>query len=134
MGRRLGDLPGVAAARWGNREALLLRGQRFSFRQLALDVDRVAKGLLHLGVAPGEMVAIWLTNCPEWIHAMFACARIGAVHVPINTRFRTADVGGRVAADVIGQDPEGQASRAGSSDPRRLMPPAHVIPAPRPGC
>ncbi len=37
-------------------------------------------------------MAIWLTNCPEWVVAMFALARIGAVHVPVNTRFRTADV------------------------------------------
>src|SRR5678816_3613273 len=33
-----------------------------------------------------------LTNCPEWIFAMFALAKIGAVHVPVNTRFRVADL------------------------------------------
>ena len=37
-------------------------------------------------------MAIWLTNCPEWIYALFACAKIGAIHVPVNTRLRTADV------------------------------------------
>ena len=45
-----------------------------------------------LRVRPGEKVAIWLVNCPEWIFAMFALAKIGAVHVPINTRFRTVDL------------------------------------------
>jgi acyl-CoA synthetase (AMP-forming)/AMP-acid ligase II len=70
----------------------MFKGQRSSFRQLAADVDRIAKGLISLGVAPGEKVAIWLNHCPEWIHAMFACAKIGAVHLPVNTRFRTADV------------------------------------------
>ncbi|MGH7332128.1 MAG: class I adenylate-forming enzyme family protein [Candidatus Rokuibacteriota bacterium] len=81
-----------ARARWGDREALVFEGRRFSFRQLAAEVDRLAKGLIQLGVAPGEKVAIWLQNCPEWIHAMFACAKIGAVHVPVNTRLRTDDV------------------------------------------
>jgi fatty-acyl-CoA synthase len=92
LARTLGRLPDDAAARWGDREALIFRDQRLSFRQLAAEVDRVAKGLIHLGVAPGEKVAIWLTNCPEWICAMFACAKIGAVHVPVNTRLRTVDV------------------------------------------
>ena len=90
--RTLGHLPDEAAGRWGDREALVFRDRRIAFRQLPAEVDRVAKGLIHLGVAPGEKVAIWLTNCPEWICAMFACAKIGAVHVPVNTRLRTADV------------------------------------------
>ena len=92
MARTVGSLPDDAAARWGDREALTFKDRRVSFRQLAAEVDRVARGLIHLGVAPGDTVAIWLTNCPEWIYALFACAKIGAVHVPVNTRFRTADV------------------------------------------
>jgi fatty-acyl-CoA synthase len=92
VGRRLGDLIDEAAARWGDREAVTFRDQRLSFRDLAERVDGVARGLIDLGVKPGEKVAIWLMNCPEWQEAMFACARIGAVFVPVNTRFRTADV------------------------------------------
>jgi fatty-acyl-CoA synthase len=89
---RFGDLPAAAAARWGDREALVFRDRRYTFRQIAAEVDRVARGLIAVGVRPGEKVAIWLLNCPEWIFAMFALARIGAVHVPINTRFRTVDL------------------------------------------
>lgn len=92
MARKLGDLPRDAAARWGDREALTFKGRHDTFRQLASDIDRVAKGLIHLGVAPGDKVALWLNNCPEWIHAMVACAKIGAVHVPVNTRLRTDDL------------------------------------------
>ena len=90
--RRFGDLPGEAAARWGAREALVFRDRRYTFRQIADEVDHVARGLIHAGVRPGEHVALWLVNRPEWIVAMFALAKIGAVHVPINTRFRTVDV------------------------------------------
>jgi fatty-acyl-CoA synthase len=89
---RFGDLTDAAAARWGDREALVFRERRYTFRQIAAEVDRVARGLIGAGVLPGEKVAIWLVNCPEWIFAMFALAKIGAVHVPINTRFRTVDL------------------------------------------
>ena len=89
---RFGDLTGAAAARWGDREALVFRERRYTFRQIAAEVDRVALGLIGAGVRPGEKVAIWLLNRPEWIFAMFALAKIGAVHVPINTRFRTVDL------------------------------------------
>ncbi len=87
--KTFGALPTEAAARFGDREALTFRDRRYTFRQVADGVDRVAKGLIHLGVQPGEKVAIWLQNCPDWIFAMFAIARIGAIHVPVNTRFRT---------------------------------------------
>ena len=87
-----GDLPGEAARRFGDREALLFRNHRYSFRQISQEVDRLARGFMHIGVAPGERVCLWLTNCPEWIFAMFALAKIGAVHVPVNTRFRVADL------------------------------------------
>ena len=89
---RFGDLTDAAAARWGDREALVFRDRRYSFTQVATEVDRVARGLIHTGVKAGDKVAIWLLNCPEWIFAMFALAKIGAVHVPINTRFRTVDL------------------------------------------
>ena len=55
-------------------------------------VDAVAKGLLSLGIAPGDKVALWMVNRPEWIDAMFAIIKIGAVLVPMNTRFRTEDM------------------------------------------
>ena len=61
-------------------------------------VDAVAKGLIQLGIAPGDKVALWMVNCPEWIDAMFAIMQIGAVLVPVNTRFRTEDM-----AYVLGQ-------------------------------
>ena len=89
---RFGDLTDAAAAWWGDREALVFRDSRYTFRQIATEVDRVARGLIHVGVRPGEKVAIWLLNCPEWIFAMFALAKIGAVHVPVNARFRTVDL------------------------------------------
>ena len=94
----LGSLPERAARRWGTREALVFQGRRWSFAEISAGVDRLARGLIGLGVTPGEKIALWMVNRPEFIEAMFAVIKIGAVLVPINTRFRTDDV-----AYVLGQ-------------------------------
>jgi len=88
----LGSLVDDAAHRFGWREALYFQGQRWSFAQLQKEVNCAARGLIHLGIQPGEKVSLWMPNRPEWLHILFAVAKIGAVLVPINTRFRTADL------------------------------------------
>ena len=88
----LGGLVDVAARRFGSRESLYFQGQRWTFSQLGEDIDRAARGLIRLGVQPGEKVALWMPNCPEWVHILFAVAKIGAILVPLNTRLRTTDL------------------------------------------
>src|SRR5882672_7465182 len=88
----MGALPERAARRWSGREALCFRGKRWTFADLAAGVDRAARGLIALGVGPGDKVALWMINRPEWIEIAFAVMKIGAVLVPINTRLRTEDV------------------------------------------
>ena len=88
----VGELPARAAAHWGERESLVFGPVRQSFAEIARRADEAAKGLIALGVAPGDKVCLWLNNCPEWIHLLFAVARIGAILVPANTRFRTGDI------------------------------------------
>jgi fatty-acyl-CoA synthase len=90
--RTIGLLPEGAARRWGPREALAFQGKRSTFAELHAGVDAAAKGLLQLGIGPGDRVALWMVNRPEWLHAMFAIMQIGAVLVPVNTRFRTDDM------------------------------------------
>ena len=90
--RRFGDLYDEAAARWPDREALVYLDRRYTFREAAAKVDEAARALIGLGVGPGEHVALWLTNCDEWVFVHFALAKIGAVTVPVNTRFRTRDL------------------------------------------
>ena len=88
----IGDLLDRQAQRFGEREALAFVGQRWNFQQLQAESDRAARGLIQCGIQPGDKVALWLTNRPEWLHILFAVAKIGAVLVPINTRFRTTEV------------------------------------------
>ena len=88
----IGLLPERAAQQWGKREALAFQGKRWTFAELQARVDAAAKGLIQLGIAPGDKVALWMVNRPEWIDAMFAIMQIGAVLVPVNSRFRTEDM------------------------------------------
>src|SRR5215813_14226550 len=53
----------------------------------------VAGGLRRAGVGPGARVALWLPNEAGYLAAIFACARLGALAIHINTRFRMAEVG-----------------------------------------
>ena len=90
--RRFGDLPGAIAARFPEREALVFEERRHTFAQVSEAVDAAARALLVLGVNAGDHIALWLNNRDDWIFIMYAIARIGAVQVPFNTRFRTRDL------------------------------------------
>lgn len=90
--RTIGQLPADAAARWGAHEALVFKDQRWTWEQFSGEVDRAAKALIALGVEPGEKVALWMNNKPEWLFLMYAVAKVGAVLVPLNTRYRTEDI------------------------------------------
>ena len=88
----MGALVDRAAERFGPREALYYEGKRWSFADLKVETDCVAKGLLALGIQPGEKVSLWMPNRPEWLSTLFAVMKIGAILVPINTRFRTTEL------------------------------------------
>ncbi len=68
------------------------RDYRQTWREFSDNVDRLAKGLMALGVKNGEKVAIWATNVPYWVALMFATARIGAVLLTVNTNYRKEEI------------------------------------------
>ena len=80
------------AARVPARIAVTGLGRQLSFAQLDQDADRLAHGLAALGVGRGDSVALWMTNCPDWVSVWMACVRLGAVLVPVNTRFKPDEV------------------------------------------
>ena len=61
---------------------------RWSYREFRNQVDRLATGLLALGIEPGDRVGIWGPNSYEWILTQFATAKIGAIMVCINPAYR----------------------------------------------
>jgi crotonobetaine/carnitine-CoA ligase len=83
--RTFANLIAAQAERHGDRSFLLFEDRRFSYADAHLVSNRVANGLAAAGVGHGDHVAFFLDNKPEvlWLH--FACAKIGAVPVPINT-------------------------------------------------
>src|SRR5271155_398329 len=95
---RLGDTIGgnfdATVRAFGDREALVDRavGRRWTYAELAADVDALALGLLELGVAKGERVGIWAPNCAEWTLTQYATAKIGAILVNINPAYRTREL------------------------------------------
>ncbi len=76
-----------AAAKCPDREVLVLRDERIRYAKVLRLAEAMACALRELGVVHGDRVAVWLTNSTEWIVTMFAVARVGAVLVPINTRY-----------------------------------------------
>lgn len=67
-------------------------GTTLTYEQLDRKVEHLARGMLELGVAKGDKVGLWMPNIPEWVVAYYAIARIGAVIVPMNTRYKIHEV------------------------------------------
>ncbi len=64
------------------------QGIRRSYAEFRADVDKLATGLLALGIGPGERVGIWGPNSYEWVLTQLATARMGAILVCINPAYR----------------------------------------------
>ena len=90
----VGDLLDRQAERFGDNDALVHVdwGVRYSYEAFRAECDRVARGLLTLGINKGDHVCIWATNYPEWVVTQFATAKIGAVMVTVNPAYRTHEL------------------------------------------
>ena len=88
----IGDLPALAAQRWGTRLAFTFEDKSWSYQEVEQEVSQLARALQRLGVKPGDRVALWLTNSAALECLLFAVIKIGAVAVPLNTRYRTQDL------------------------------------------
>ncbi len=90
----VGDTIGAALAAvvsaQPHRVALVARHQdiRWTWEELGEEVERVALGLLTVGIERGDRVGIWSPNCAEWTVLQFACARVGAILVNVNPAYR----------------------------------------------
>jgi fatty-acyl-CoA synthase len=71
--------------------------RRWSYGDLLADSERVARALLGR-FAPGERVAVWAPNCPEWLLVEFGAALAGLTLVTVNPALRAREV-----AHVLGQ-------------------------------
>jgi fatty-acyl-CoA synthase len=86
------DVFDEAAERYANRIAIIFQDYEMTYRELGERVNRLAKGLVSLGVGKGDHVSIWLPNSIEWIICKFAIIKAGAVMIPVNTRYKSKEV------------------------------------------
>ena len=81
-------------AEHGGRDALVSveQGLRYTYAEFSEAIDRVARGLMAIGVAKGDRVGIWSPNYAEWVLVQYATARIGAILVTINPAYRSSEL------------------------------------------
>ena len=90
----LGQLLDQAIAAHPDNDAVIYvdRNFRLTYREFGELVDRLAKGLMAMGVVKGEKVALWATNVPYWVALQFATAKIGAILLTVNTNYKSAEL------------------------------------------
>lgn len=90
----IGDFFDAMVARQPDALALVSRheGQRFSYRELQAESNRLASALLKTGLVPGDRVGIWSHNNVAWVLMQIATAKAGLVLVNINPAYRTSEV------------------------------------------
>lgn len=83
-----------AAGRFPGREALIVlhQRQRLTWSELRQAVYKAAGALRGSGLAPGDRVGVWATNCTEWVLLQYACAAAGVVLVNINPAYRAHEL------------------------------------------
>lgn len=68
------------------------RDYRRTWKEFDTEVEEVAKGFLAMGIQKGDHVAIWASNVPEWLLTFYACTKIGAVCVTVNTAYKVFEI------------------------------------------
>ena len=94
IGQTIGQLFDQTCREHGRREALVVRHQqiRWSYEELREQVDRLACGLIRLGLKPGDRIGIWSQNNAEWVLTQFATAKAGLIMVNINPAYRRSEL------------------------------------------
>jgi len=88
----LGELLERQARERGSAEALVTQSERFSFEKLFQQAKKAAGGMQALGIRRGDHVGILMGNDERWLALFYGAALIGAVTVPVNTRFKAAEI------------------------------------------
>jgi fatty-acyl-CoA synthase len=94
LGLTIGDLFDQTVEKYPDHPGLISRQQniRLTYRDLQDQVNRCAKGLMHLGFQKGQRVGIWSPNRAEWCVTQFATSKIGVILVNINPAYRLQEL------------------------------------------
>jgi fatty-acyl-CoA synthase len=94
LGETIGSNLDRMVAAFGDRDALISvhQGIRQTYAELHAAVTEIARGLLGLGIEPGDRVGIWSPNNAEWVTLQYATAKVGAILVNVNPAYRTSEL------------------------------------------
>jgi len=94
LGMTIGEMVNNIATKYPDTEAIVSMHEniRLTYSQFLEQVNKVARGLMGLGVEKGDRVGIWAMNHANWIVVQFATAKIGAIMVNINPAYRTYEL------------------------------------------
>ena len=94
IGETIGQFFDAVCEKHAERPALVVRHQkvRFTYGELRHEVDKLAAGLLTLGLEPGDRIGIWSPNNSEWVLTQFATAKAGLILVNINPSYRVTEL------------------------------------------
>ncbi|MCP4577128.1 MAG: AMP-binding protein, partial [Deltaproteobacteria bacterium] len=88
----LGRVFDQTVTKYPDKEAFVFKNIRVTYQQAQDRVNKLAKGLLRLGVGKSDKVAVFMPNNLEWLYCYLAIAKIGATLVAVNTRFKSAEL------------------------------------------
>jgi acyl-CoA synthetase (AMP-forming)/AMP-acid ligase II len=86
------DFLNIATAICPDKTAIVFEGKRYTFSQLSERVNRLANGLLKLGVKKGDRVAFLQVNCNQCVETYFAVSKTGAIYLPLNFRAKEKEL------------------------------------------
>jgi fatty-acyl-CoA synthase len=94
LGETIGENLERTAARVPDNLAVVSRHQnrRYTYAEFNAAVDEVARGLMALGLEPGDRIGLWSPNCAEWVLVQYATAKAGVILVNINPAYRTSEL------------------------------------------
>lgn len=72
--------------------ALEWQSHTFTFGDIDLESNRLAHALAARGITKGDRVAVYLANCPGYIHLFLAILKLGAIIVPVNILYREREL------------------------------------------
>ncbi|MEM2534359.1 MAG: AMP-binding protein, partial [Candidatus Nezhaarchaeales archaeon] len=88
----LPELAEKAAQKWPNRASLIFYGRKMSFKEVNVLLSKFATALADLGVKKGDVVALFLPNCPQFVIAYYGAMKIGAIITAISPLYREREV------------------------------------------
>jgi len=88
----LSEIIAHGARYFGNKNALVYQDKCYTYPELNALIDNLAGYLNEVGIIPGDRVALYLPNCPQWISVDYAIIRIGAVSVCVSSAYKQDEV------------------------------------------